>query len=75
MATTVAAGASTTFKVLFSPSAIAARNAAIEIASNDADESTFDIAIVGTGEAVAAEFLAADTAAITSRGFVASGVK
>ncbi|MES2923267.1 MAG: choice-of-anchor D domain-containing protein [Verrucomicrobiota bacterium] len=45
----LAPGASTTFKVTFSPSRAAIRWAAIHIASNDADESYFDIVLTGTG--------------------------
>ncbi len=48
-ATTIAAGGSTTFSVLFSPGAIGTRSAALHIFSNDGDESPFDIALTGTG--------------------------
>lgn len=40
---------STTFTVTFTPSATGTRSAAIHIASNDADESLFDITLTGTG--------------------------
>jgi hypothetical protein len=40
---------STTFTVTFTPSATGARSAVIHIASNDADESPFDITLTGTG--------------------------
>jgi uncharacterized membrane protein len=40
---------STTFTVQFTPSALGTRTAAIHIASNDADENPFDIALSGTG--------------------------
>lgn len=40
---------STTFTVTFTPSATGTRTAAIHIASNDADESPFDITLTGTG--------------------------
>ena len=40
---------STTFTVTFTPSAAGVRNAAIHITSNDADESSFDITLTGTG--------------------------
>ena len=53
-ATTLAPGASTTFTVTFSPSAGGARTAAIHLASNDADENPFDIALTGTGVTVGA---------------------
>lgn len=42
---------STTFTVTFTPSAAGARSAAIHITSNDADESSFDIALTGTATA------------------------
>ncbi len=42
---------STTFTVTFTPSAAGARSAAIHIASNDANESPFDIALTGTATA------------------------
>ena len=48
-ATTLAAGASTTFTVRFAPSALGLRSAAIHIASNDADENPFDITLTGAG--------------------------
>jgi ELWxxDGT repeat protein len=48
-ATTLPAGSSTTFTVTFAPGAQGARSAAIHIASNDADENPFDIALTGTG--------------------------
>ncbi len=47
-ATTLASGASTTLAVTFTPSGLGARNAALHIVSNDADESPFDIALVGS---------------------------
>jgi hypothetical protein len=49
---TLAAGASRTFTVTFNPAAAGARTAAIQIASNDADENPFDINLTGTGRAV-----------------------
>lgn len=48
-ATTVGAGASTTFTVTFAPGAAGARSAAIHIASNDSDENPFDITLSGSG--------------------------
>ena len=48
-ATTVAAGASTTFTVTFAPGAAGSRSAAIHIASNDADENPLDINLSGSG--------------------------
>jgi len=53
--TTLAPGASTTFDVIFTPSALGARTAAIQVFSNDADESPFDIAVSGTGLASSSE--------------------
>ncbi|MES2660682.1 MAG: choice-of-anchor D domain-containing protein [Verrucomicrobiota bacterium] len=50
--TSLAPGASTTFRVFFKPTAAGARNASISIASNDADENPFDIALTGTGIAI-----------------------
>jgi hypothetical protein len=47
--TTLTQGTSTTFTVTFKPSAKGSRNAAIHISSNDADENTFDIKLIGTG--------------------------
>lgn len=46
---TLAPGASTTFTVTFSPGAAGVRTAALQIASNDADENPFDINLTGTG--------------------------
>lgn len=40
---------STTFKVDFSPRAIGSRTARFHIASNDADEASYDITVTGTG--------------------------
>ena len=48
-ATTLAPGTGTTFTVTFSPSTEGIRNAAIQIRSNDGDESPFDIRLSGTG--------------------------
>lgn len=43
----LAAGASTSLTIKFSPSALGLRSAVLHIASNDADESPFDIALSG----------------------------
>ena len=51
-AATLASGGSTTFTVTFVPSAGGSRTAAIHIASNDADENTFDINLAGNGFAI-----------------------
>ncbi|RYD22980.1 MAG: choice-of-anchor D domain-containing protein [Verrucomicrobiaceae bacterium] len=45
----LAPGASTTFKVTFKPMAKGTRKAALEIKSNDKDESPFDIKVTGLG--------------------------
>ena len=45
----VTPGGSTTFTVKFSPTVLDACSAALHIASNDADENPFDIALTGTG--------------------------
>ncbi len=48
-ASTLAPGATTTFTVQFTPTALGTRNASISIASNDYDESPFVVALTGTG--------------------------
>ena len=48
-ATTLAPGQATTFSVTFAPGAAGSRSAAVHIASNDANENPFDIALTGTG--------------------------
>ncbi len=53
--TTLAAGASTTFKVTYKPTAKGTRVAAIHIASNDSDENPFDINLSGTATVPAPE--------------------
>ena len=47
--TTLAPGASTTFSINFKPTATGSRNATLRVASNDANESSFDISLRGTG--------------------------
>jgi uncharacterized delta-60 repeat protein len=47
--TSIAAGGSVTFTVVFSPVASGTRTAAIHITSNDADENPFDISLSATG--------------------------
>ncbi len=49
MSTTVTPGNSTTFTVTFTPGASGMRSATLHIASNDADENPFDIALSGNG--------------------------
>ncbi|NUY82079.1 choice-of-anchor D domain-containing protein [Flavobacterium sp. MAH-1] len=48
-ATTLAAGASTTFTVSFDPTASGTRTATINIPNNDSNESTYDFAVSGFG--------------------------
>jgi hypothetical protein len=50
---TVAASGSATFTVTFDPSASGARNAIVNVLSNDADESTYTFAVTGTGTTTA----------------------
>jgi hypothetical protein len=45
----VASGATTTFTVRFSPSAVGNRTAVLHLASNDADENPFDVTLTGIG--------------------------
>ncbi len=47
--TSLAAGAITTFKVNFKPTAKGTRNAVIHVKSNDANENPFDIKLIGAG--------------------------
>lgn len=47
--TTLAPGATTTFKVTFAPKKKGTRNASIQIKSNDANENPFDIPVTGAG--------------------------
>jgi uncharacterized delta-60 repeat protein len=49
MLTSIPAGGQTSFSVTFAPVGIGARAATLRIASNDADENPFDIALTGTG--------------------------
>lgn len=49
LAAEVGPGGSTTFTVTFNPAATGPRAAALHIASNDADEASFDVALTGTG--------------------------
>jgi subtilisin-like proprotein convertase family protein len=52
-ASIVAPGATTTFSVVFSPTNEGARNAVLQIQSDDGDEAVFDIALTGSGIAAA----------------------
>ncbi|MFN0075766.1 MAG: hypothetical protein ACKVY0_04750 [Prosthecobacter sp.] len=47
MAASVAAGDSTTFTLVFSPTTAGTKIASLQITSNDADEAPFDIALTG----------------------------
>jgi PKD repeat protein len=47
--TTVPAGGSTTFSVVFSPTAAGTVNGTVSFGTNDCDESTFDFTIIGVG--------------------------
>ncbi len=49
--TSLASGATTTFKVTFTPSAAGTRTSAIHVQSNDANENPFDIKLTGMGGA------------------------
>jgi hypothetical protein len=51
--TSVAAGGSTSFSVMFAPSAAGLRSATLSISSNDADQTPFTFALQGTGLAAA----------------------
>jgi CSLREA domain-containing protein len=54
-------GDSATFTVTFTPTATGARNATLNIANDDADESAFDAAVKGTGKAALVVTKIADT--------------
>jgi uncharacterized delta-60 repeat protein len=55
-ASTLVPGGSTTFTVTFTPRGAGSRSAALHLTSNDADETTFDIALTGTGQHLDAAF-------------------
>jgi hypothetical protein len=55
--TSLAAGGETSFTVLFKPSSSGYRRASLHILSNDSDESSFDIPLIGTGIAPAPEIV------------------
>jgi len=67
-ATTLAPGGSTTFDVTYTPSAGGVRAAALQIASNDGDESPFDLALTGNNFVEAVFNTAADIP-ITAAGY------
>jgi uncharacterized delta-60 repeat protein len=67
---TLAPGESTTFDVIFTPTATGVRTASLQIASNDADENPFEVNLTGTGEAtVTPVFNAPGDVIHTSSGF------
>ena len=61
----VVPNASMTFTVTFTPTAIGSRNAVVSIASDDADEGSFDINVSGSGVAVAGPEIAIEQPAGT----------
>jgi len=67
-ATTLAAGAGTSLIVTFAPGALGVRHAAIHIASNDGDETPFDIALTGTGFISLAESVEQPASGISNSG-------
>ena len=74
-ATTLAPGANTTFTVTFTPGGIGTRSASLQIASNDVDESPFDINLTGTGNALpVARFTVAGVPAQTIVGTPITGI-
>lgn len=76
MATSLAPGARTTFEVVFLPSATAVRRTTLSIASNDADESPFELSLTGTGTAsgaVSAAYASAAEVPVTAQGYTAAG--
>lgn len=54
MSSTLAPGGSTTFKVTFSPGAIGDRSTVLHLISNDVDETSFEIPVLGQGKDIAA---------------------
>jgi hypothetical protein len=73
--TTLAAGATTDLSVTFKPSGAGPRGATLQIASNDPDESPFDISLTGTGSSTAAPLFAAPgSIPFTSNGYTATGI-
>lgn len=68
-AASLAPAATTTFTVRFAPGTMGARGASLMIASNDADEAPFDIALTGSGTAEPAVVRTIDS---TDRGWYAS---
>ena len=76
-ATTLAAGASTTFVARFAPGAAGTRTAALHLASNDPDEVSFDIAVSGNGSTstvLSLTMASAGSIPLSTSGFVAGGL-
>ena len=71
-ATTLAPGASTTFTVTLAPASPGTRSAAIHLASNDADENSFDISLTGYGRTAVESWRFAHYGIITNTGNAAN---
>ncbi len=67
-ATTVAGGGGRSFTVSFAPKGIGTRTAKLQIASNDADETPFDITLTGQGTGSAPEIVVESPTSITDGG-------
>jgi uncharacterized delta-60 repeat protein len=74
MGTALDPGGSTTFTVTFSPSQVGNRSATLQIASNDSDETPFDIALssAATGT-LTAGFATSGDVPLTTNGLIATG--
>ena len=76
-ATTLAPGATITFTVTFTPTASGVRSASVQIASNDADENPFVVAVNGTGFVpggiVSATYTTGLEIPVTAASYTASG--
>jgi len=70
----VAAAGSTTFEVMFDPSAAGIRNAALSIANNDSDENPYNFSIQGTGLPCSAPGTQATNVTFSSVGTVSMNV-
>jgi alpha-tubulin suppressor-like RCC1 family protein len=66
---------STSFAIRFSPSSVGAKTASLHLASNDADENPFDIALSGTGtsSALSATYADGTEVPLTVESFTATG--
>jgi alpha-tubulin suppressor-like RCC1 family protein len=65
-------GGSATLTIQFIPTALGTRSAALHIASNDADETFFDISISGTGSPLNVNYTTRADIPITSNGYNAT---